>query len=903
MNARWWIRFIERLPLGDLTKRALIETVADSYYARRGFVASLARVVAQLAVSSSAALYPFRHLTQDVRVAIRRLRTAPLYALFAVATLALAIGASTAVYAVVDAIVVPRQPIRDIARVVNIYHADPRKASPRDELSVPDFEDLRRDARSYTTIAAWHRFSHAIVTDNGTSPLMGESVTGNYFDLFGVAPLLGRTLMPADDRPGAPPVIVLAENTWRRLLAGRASAIGDTVRFGGVMFQVVGVMPESFRGSDMPVLSPTPFWIPMSAEARIAPVSGYRQLERANRDSRILWVKGRLKDDVSLEAAQAELSAIAARLDDTAPIGATLVGRDRTPERTTRRWAVIPMQDIYLHETMHRLVAPMITLVLGLVVLVLLVACSNLANLTLARAARRSQELAIRLALGASRGRLVREQLVEGAVLTAAGWFLGILIAMALIPVLGRSTQLSGNMTITIQLQPQLNTPVLIASFVAALLALSVSSLGPALKHSRGRVRQGLSGDHSATAAPRWRTRGSLIAGQVLVSTVLLTIAAVCVNELERSQRIDSGIDLERLAITNYNFGFNRTDPARIRQELGALAETARGLPGVDRVAVTTGLPFGVTNPRADVFSLDRPYSRDRYNGYNSALLISTSSVFDTLGVRLVAGKAFDDTASGGPRTAVISELLARRIFGSTERAVGHQIQYKHQQWAGDPEHPVLTLTVVGVAADTDAGVVGSREYGTVYLPINQHDETKWSVVARASGDPAAVVPRLQELMRNIDRDVPLVSAGTGPALAGPTVLVYQVVSVIAAMLGFFALLLASTGLYGVIADLVSRRTREIGIRIALGAERSGVERMVFLEGMKPVMVGLVLGLTLATGVRMALKPLFRQLIPPSAVPTILLGMLPLLAAAILACYIPARRAARVDPNVALRDL
>jgi predicted permease len=903
VNIRWWIRILERLPVDDLTKRALVETVADGYYARAGFVASLARVIARLFVSFSGALHPFRHLRQDVRAAIRRLRTAPLYASFAVGTLALAIGSSTAVYAIVDAIVVQRQPIRDFARVVNIYHADPRKASPRDELSVPDFVDLRRDARSYTTIAAWHRFSHVIVTENGSSPMMGESVTGNYFDMFGVTPLLGRTLMPADDQPGAPPVIVLAESTWRRLLAGRASAIGDTVRFGGLMFEVVGVMPESFRGSDMPVLSPTPFWIPMSAEARIAPVSGYRQLDGTDRDARILWVKGRLRDDVSLASAQAELSAIAARLDRTVPIGASLVGRDRTPERTMRRWTVVPMQDIYLHESMHRLVVPMLSLVLSLVVLVLLVACSNLANLTLARTARRSQELAIRLALGASRGRLIREQLVEGAVLTAAGWSLGIVIAMGLIPLLGSSTQLSGSMTITIQLHPQLNTPVLIASFVAALLALSVSSLGPALKHSRGQVRQGLSSDHSATAAPRWRTRGSLIAGQVFVSTVLLAIAAVCVNELQRSQRIDSGIDLERLAITNYNFGFNRTEPARIRQELGAVLETARAIPGVDRVAVATGLPFGLSNPRADVFSLDQPYARDRSNGHNSALLISTSSVFETLGVQIVAGRAFDDTASGGPLTAVISELLADQIFGSTERAVGHQIQYKHQQWAGDPEHPVMTLTVVGVAADTDAGIAGSRQYGTLYLPINQHDETKWSVIARVSGDPAVVVPRLQEVMRNIDRDVPLVSAGTGPALAGPTVLVYQVVSLVAGLLGFFALLLASTGLYGVIADLVSRRTREIGIRIALGAERRGVERMVFLEGMRPVMIGLVLGLALSVSVRMALKPLLRQLIPPSAVATILFGMLPLIAAAILACYIPARRAARVDPNVALRDL
>jgi predicted permease len=871
---RWLIRQLEQLPLDEVTKRALVESVADAHYERRGLVVALTRVVVSALFSFAAPLHPFRHFGQDIRAAARRLRAGPLYAVFAVCTLALAIGSATAIYAVVDAVLVQRQPIRDFDRVVNIYHSDPRTATVfgKPEMSWLDFEDIRRAQQSFAGVAAWHRFPYALVSDNGSMELVGESVTGNYFPILDVTPLLGRTLTPADDQPGATPVIVLSEHIWQRLFLGSASAIGDTVRIGGVRFEVVGVMPGSFRGSDMPVIMPTPFWIPLASEDLVPIRSGYRRLDKSDRDLQMLWVKARLRRGVTLDAARAEVAVLASRLDATG-------------------WAVVPMKDIYLHESMHRMVVPMLSLLLGLVVLVLLVACSNLANLTLARTARRSQDLAIRLALGASRGRLIREQLVEGVLVTVAGWCLGILVAKALLPWLGASADVNASITLTIQLHPQLNPAVLAVSLAAALLALAVTSLGPALKHSRGNVRGALVGETSVTSAPRWRTRGSLIAGQVIVSTLLLAISAVYFNQIRQSNRWDSGIDLDRLAIVKYDFGFNQTDPQRVRQEIDALAKAAQAIPGVEHVALSTGLPFGVQNPGADV------------EGHYTAALVSTSSIFETLGVRLVAGRAFDDTKAGGPLTAVISEKLAGEIFQSTEAAIGRPIQYRRGRLHGEDDPPVLTLTVVGVAADTDVRQLGRRDSGTVYVPLNQHTESAWTAIARVHGDPAPIVSRMKEVMRHIDPELALSAGGTGLALSDPSMLVYEVATAIAGTLGVFAVLLAAIGLYGVIADLVSRRTREIGIRIALGAERASVVRMVFSEGMRPVMAGVFVGIGVASIVRMAMGPMFQRMIPASDAAVIIIGLLPLLAAAVAACYIPARRAARVDPNVALREL
>jgi predicted permease len=913
---RWLLRGLTSLPLDADTRRAIEETVGDALVevrssASRGarfiaigrMVAALGRVASLILTSVIEEEHPMRFVGHDIRAAARRLRQTPWYSGFSILTLALAIGSSTAIYALVDAVLVQRQPIREFSRVVNLYHSDPRAFSGLTFMSWPDYEDLRRDQRLYSHVSAWHRFPYAIVTANGSGEFVGEAVTGEYFPMLGVTPLLGRTLVPADDQPGASPVIVLAEHMWRRFFSSSEAAIGQTVRMGGIQFEVVGVMPAAFRGSDMPVVMPTPFWIPVSSEGRLDRIAGFSIPDKTDREDRRWMVKARLRDGVTVAAAQSELSAIAGRLDTAYPLGRGIEARSRLPQMLARRWAVVPMKDIYLHESMHRMVTPMVALLLGLVMLVLLVACSNLANLALARVARRSHETAIRLALGGSRLRLAREQLIEGALLAVAGWALGILIARSLLPILGASADVHASMTLTLQLHPQLNASVLTASLVAAFLALSVSALGPALKYCRGDIHSSLLSDNAGTSAPRWRTRGSLIAAQVVASTLLLSISAVCVNQIHHAGRMAPGIDLERLALATYDFRFNRTDESRARQELAAVAGAVRPFDGVERVALTSGLPFGLRNPGAYVFSVDRPYVPDKYYGHHAALLVSSSSIFATLGVSIIAGRPFDDRRADGSLTAVISDHLARAIFNTADAAVGRQIQYKRQQWAGDDEHPVLTLTVIGVAADTDVGVLGQRTQGTIYLPLTQHFEQEMTVIARVAGDPAAVVGPLEDAMHRIDPEIALSSAGTGMSLAGPSVLVYQVATAIAGTLGLFALVLAAIGLYGVIADLVSRRTREIGIRLALGAECSTMLRMVLVEGLRPVIAGLILGVGLASLVRMAMRPLFERIIPASDATTIIVGLLPLVIAATIACYVPARRASRVDPNVALRDL
>ena len=391
----------------------------------------------------------------DVIHAWRRLRSAPVFTLFSVLTLALGIGATTAIYSVVYAAVLRPPDIRDINRVANLYHADPRRggSGPTVSLARADFEDYRAVQTSFEFLAAWQAFRLPLAAEGSAEWVMGESVGGEYFSVVGIQPALGRLIQPADDKPNAPRVIVLSDALWRRHFVADPTVVGRVVKLGGETFEIIGVAPPAFRGVNMPNVLPTAAWIPLSA----APVSDAGDL--TDRERRTVFVKGRLRAGTSIDQARAEVQAIAHRLDLAYPIGSDLDWRFRTPASTSRPWALLPAASVKVHESVDRVAGPLATTIMVVVALVLLVACTNVANLVLARGTARRHETAVRLALGATRWRLVRAQIIEAGLLSLAGGAGAFAVARLLM-----ARVLSGELrlapALTVQFTPAMNLPV-----------------------------------------------------------------------------------------------------------------------------------------------------------------------------------------------------------------------------------------------------------------------------------------------------------------------------------------------------------------------------------------------------------------------------------------------------------
>jgi predicted permease len=820
------------------------------------------------------------NLVRDLRLAGRRLRRSPLFALFAVLTLAAGIGVTTALYSIVRAVLSPPPGMAHVGRVVNVYHA-PRGSIPTIALSWPDYQDFRRRQTVFDKVAGWSFERMAFAANGQTGTGFGEFVGGDYFDALGVRLAAGRALQPADDQPGAPPVVVLSHGVWERAFGGRPDAVGATIRMNGRPFQVVGVAAREFRGLFNSGVVPSAMWAPFSTLAHAGSV---RAGGLDDRSSRWVQVRGRLAPGRALADAATEIRLIAAQLDAESPLG---------PEDGAARshtWTVRRAADVALNEGADFIIRPLAAVVMAAVGLVLLVACTNLANLMLARGTDRRHEFTVRRALGATRAQLVREATAEGVLVVAAGGAIGIAVARTLMIVLGNDLAVGNG--IFLRVEPRLDAVVLATAAAAALLALVVAALVPALHSTRGDLRAGLAAEAHA-ALPRWRARRLLVSAQVGVSVALVALAALAVAQVRSQERIDRGLDLDRLALAEVDFGAQQYDPARVLQ----LATTTLGLlrqgSGVETASVSSGLPIYLRNPGATLRPLDEARSA------HTALVAASADLFRTVGVRITRGRGFDARdAAGAAPVVVISEKTARALFDAAE-PVGRQVRLKRNQWVGDPEHPVLVKTVIGVASEV-ASTAGQDRLA-VYVPFEQQPERHLAFAVRTA-DPDAALPLLRQTLAAIDPDLALTQLTTGESLAGADVLFFRVMGGLSGVLGAFALVLALAGLYGVLSHLVGRRTREIGLRIALGADRRRVIAMVLRDGLGPVVAGVALGLGAGALARLALRPMFDRLTP--AVDPVALAIVPvaMIAAGVLACVVPARRAASVDPNVALKD-
>jgi putative ABC transport system permease protein len=826
----------------------------------------------------------------DLRLAARRLRATPLFLLFASVSLAVGVGVTTTTYSVLAAMLWPSPGIAGAGRLV--FVSTPTRYGPgwRSVMSRSDFDALHSAQRSCRRLAASAAFAQSLVGQDVSQIVEGEAVSGEYFDTLGIGAVLGRTIQPVDDAR-ATPVVVLGHRTWRTRFAGDPAIVGRFIRLGGQSFQVVGVAPASFDGLAMSPGRGSSAWIPLGAIS-LFPSARSRAAAEAP-EPRNLSVVGRLAPTSTPAMAAVELSSIALRLDRAFPLRMTQHDTGAITVQP-RRWSARRASEV-ASDPNGSSASRMRALILCLVALVLVVACTNLANLMLARGTLRAHEFAVRRALGASRWQLVRLQLAEGAILTALG------AAGAF----GVTRTLSVLATVDIpvargflHLEPRLSVPAVIVAASALVVSMVVVGLEPALHLTNtDHVSADLASEGGTGGAPRTRRHRRLIRWQVAVATCFFLIAAVLARVVIGETRHDSGIAFHELALVTVHPEGQGWNEMRARQVVDSALRQARATRQVMAVAASSGVPFGMTMTSwAQVTTPEKPFVAGRPADM-AAVIAATPDIFATLGVPILRGRAFDERDTfDAPRTMVIAERTARGMFGTAD-AVGRQVMIRMWGW-----RPLETFTVVGVSRDTDTERLTWRRGALMYIPLAQHYEPNLVLLARAR-DPAAGVRVLQSALRRADPDLATGTAGTGVQLLSGAFVMAPVAAVLAAALSAVTLILAMVGLYGIESHLVAWRTRELGVRVTLGAARWQLERMVIREGARPVVEGVVIGLVLGAIARLAIRAIVAapiQIIDPLA---FALVPVPLFAAALVACYLPARRAARVDPNVALRHL
>ncbi len=826
-------------------------------------------------------------LARELRHALRRLVAAPAFTVFSIATLALAIGITTAVYTLVYHLMGQNYGVPDHAEVAGFYRGGYVTAVP-----IADFRDIQDQQSSFSDLAAWASIRTSLGME--TSVLAGgEMVTGDYFRTLRIAARRGRIFTEADDRAGAPPVAMVGAWAADRWLGGQEDVVGRVVRIGGRPFTIVGVVDDAFRGMaghGGPLT--TTFWVPVSASAGLISSVAPSAAEVTPRDRLRLNVRvvARLRDGQSIAGASADIAAIGTRLDAAFPWPP---GPGQTAAR--RDWSV--GQAMPGRGASNSTAA---AIIVGLPLLVFLIACTNLANLALSRSIARRNTLAVRHALGASRARLVREEMGEAVVIAFVGGVAGLGIARWLLTVTMNFIQAGTTIPVSEMLPDFTLSPAILGmTFGVTTLALVVGGLLPSLSLTGGNLREAMASGND-TALPRWRGRGNLIALQVGVSVGLLLVAISAARSFP-DRLLWPGPGLEGLAVASIPFERQQYDEARAIDTLERITADARRVPGVEAVAVIAGLSARdaalTTNRFTSVTTPDRPFS-DAQHGIGTTTIAGTPEMFDVLALQPSAGRTFGAEATrGGEPVAVVNEALALEVFG-TAAATGRVLIVRTSTFQR-PGADVATR-VIGVVPNRRADRAGG-DVAELYLPYAQRFDPNVAVLARG-GDGVPPVAPLREAIRRVDPALATAFIGDGALVGATEATMLRGAVTIMNSLAAFALLLAMAGLYGVLSHVVSLRSRELAVRVALGASARRIGTMVLRDGLRPVAEGLALALVIAVIVRQTLR--FTVADDLSAIDPIAFGIVTVLAGGcgLLACLLPSRRASRLDPNAILKD-
>jgi putative ABC transport system permease protein len=811
-------------------------------------------------------------LFKEIRQAIRLLLNNPGFTAIAALSLALGIGANSAIFSLADAILLRPLPIPQPSHVLNLRTATP--STPLDGVSFPEYRDIRDKNQSLAGLVAFQFTTVGFAATPKALPQMrmGQMVSDNFFKVLDVQPALGRAFLADEGKvPGRDAIAILSYHFWETEFGRDPSAIGRTVRMNGINFTIVGVMPPDFTGIDQWVRPY--FYVPLSMAPRLI-TSDPNVLEQ--RDNRMFNAKGRLKPGVSRETAQAELTGIGKNLEKAYPEA----NRNRSVLLRTEFEDRVQQDpsDSYL-----------VMMLMALVGLVLIIACANVANLLLARSQARSREIAIRLAIGAGRLRLLRQLLIESLLLAMSGCVLGLGFAYAGIRFL---QTLKVPTDIPVVIAPQLDQRVLLYSLIAAVLSALVFGIAPAWQALKTDLVPALR-SAGLTASARRRTigRNALVVSQVALSLVLLVATGMLLDGFRKVLVMNPGYRIDHIMTMDFDTSLVPASEAT-HEFYRNLIDRARALPGVKSATLSFVVPLAPNQSNQTVI----PEGFQFPKGQESAQVLQNAideRYFDVMQTPILRGRAFTtNDKADSTRVAIVNEEFAKKYWPNQD-AVGKKIRLE------DAKGP--QFQIVGVAKTAKYIFVAEPPQPFVYFPFTQHPQTSMSILVETYGDPAAITAPIREVVRSLNPDQPIYNARTLANFYDQrAIAVFLMILQLVAAMGTLGLALAVVGLYGLIAYSVSRRTQEIGIRMALGAQRSDVAALILRQGFVLAIIGIAIGFAASIAVRGILA---QGLIGLGTLSPAVLAIVPvgLLLVTMAACYLPAHRASQIDPLRALR--
>lgn len=807
-------------------------------------------------------------LLQDLRFGARQLLKRPGFTLLAIISMALGIGANTAIFSLVDTVAFRPLPVRNASELQELYGTLHNGADYTLQ-SYLNYKDYRERNQVFSGLIAY-RIIVASLSHNGNNErVWGTVVSSNYFDVLGVPLLLGRGFLPEEEQtPKSHPVVVLSYGCWQKRFGSDPSIVGRTVSLNNVPFTVVGVARKGFIGTE--VAYAPEIWAPVMMAPVIEPGSTYIE----NRDSDNMFVVGRLKPGITKAQAEASLKALTIQM-----------GEEHPKENAGRGIELIP-PGLFIPEIRNS-VLTFAAVLTAVGALVLLLACVNLANLLLARATERRKEIAIRLAVGASRSRLIRQLLTESVLLSVLGGAGGVLLA-AWINQMVRGIKLPTDVALMFDLR--VDWRVLSFTFALSVLTGLLFSLLPAFQASKPQLVPALKDETSMAGFRRSRLRNTLVVIQVALSLVLLISAGLIVRSLQAAQRMRPGFNPQNAVALSFDVGLQGYDEAKGRAFQKQVLERVRALPGIESAALTDNIPLSLNYSNSTIYLEGQPV----VSSSQLPLAIPTSvspDYFRTMGITLRGRDFTEQEEKKEHRVAIVNETFAKKFYPGQD-PIGKRFNFT------GPENPFWEI--IGVCGDGKYNSLGEDPKPAIFRPQLRDYSTTVSLVARTSGETRTALAAIQREMRSLDPTLPLYEVKTLTEHMKIPLFPARMAAGALGSFGVLALVLAAVGIYGVMSYVVAGRTREIGLRMALGARTGNVRGLILRQGMTLAVIGAVIGLAIAF---LATRLLTTVLYGVSAVdPTTFIGVTSLLGlVALLACWIPALRASRVDPMVALR--
>ena len=812
-------------------------------------------------------------MKKDIRYAIRSLLKRPGFVAVAVITLALGIGANTAIFSLVNTVLLRSLPVAEPRQIVSV--AARGKDDSMSAFSYPNYRDFR-DRNDVLSGLLVYRFVPLSLSRSGVNErIWGFEVSGNYFDVLGVKAIKGRAFTAEEDKtPLSNPVAVLSFESWQKRFGGDPDLVGKDVLLNNHQFKVIGIAPAGFKGTEL-VYTPE-IWLPASMMAWVEPGADWLE----DRNTRNFFAVGRLKPGIDSRQAEASLNLLAQQLAKEYP--------DTNEGQSIK---IVPPG--FIIPELRGAVVSFTWVLMAAVGLVLLVTCTNLAGLMLARATDRRREIAIRLAMGANRLRLIRQLLTESVLLSFVGGLAGVLLALWILDVL---LAFKPPIDFPLALDVNVDWRVLLFSLGVSLLAGTIFGLAPALQATRPGLSQALRETSAQGGAARTRLRSVLVVAQIAISLVVLIAAGLVVRTLQQLQTMNPGFDAQNALTMSFDLGLQGYDDQHGQQFYRQLYERVQALPAVKSAAVSSYIPLSLNFNSRNVFVEGQPAER----GENVPLAMNASvgpRFFETLKTPVVQGREFtEQDQEKTERVVVVNETFVRRLMpnaSSTGDAVGKRFSTRS---VSGP-----FMRIVGVARDGKYFNIAEEPRPFMWTPMSQDYQSSGILTVRTEGNPEALLGAVRKEVQALDRNLPLFDVKTLTEHMRLALFPARIAATVLGVFGFVALLLSAIGIYGITSYTVAQRTHEIGIRLALGAQLSDVMKLVLSHGLKLTIIGAAIGLF---GAYLATRAITSVLYGVSATDPLTFGFVSvlLIGVALVACYVPSRRATKVDPLIALRN-